>query len=113
MVLEGVFNYRFIVEIDIWFFGVLLWEIFFFGCRFYDRYSDKEVIEFIREYILFFCLSDCLNMVFVFMKGCWDILFLSRLCFSIIYMYFCVLRFDFNGFVFLVDVSVFGDYFDV
>lgn len=86
MVLEGVLNYRFIVEIDIWFFGVVFWEIFFFGFRFYEGCLDEEVMDYIREYVLLLCFVDCFVRIFFLMKECWDILFLSRLRFSIIYI---------------------------
>ncbi|XP_068728171.1 inactive tyrosine-protein kinase transmembrane receptor ROR1-like isoform X3 [Montipora capricornis] len=110
---EGVLNYRFTVETDIWSFGVLLWEIFSFGCRPHDGHSDKEVTELIREHILLPCPSDCPNTVFLLMKGCWDILPPSRPRFSTIYTHLCALRSDSNGLVPPVDVSVSGDYFDV
>ena len=94
---EGVLNYRFTVETDIWSFGVLLWEIFSFGARPHDRCTDEEVTERIREHVLLPCPSDCPNRVFVLMKECWDILPPSRPRFSTIYTHLCALRCDTNG----------------
>lgn len=94
---EGVLNYRFTVETDIWSFGVLLWEIFSFGARPHDRCTDEEVTERIREHVLLPCPSDCPNRVFVLMKECWDILPPSRPRFSTIYTHLCALRPDTNG----------------
>lgn len=94
---EGVLNYRFTVETDIWSFGVLLWEIFSFGARPHDRCTDEEVTERIREHLLLPCPSDCPNRVFVLMKECWDILPPSRPRFSTIYTHLCALRSDING----------------
>lgn len=104
MVFEGILNYRFIVEIDIWFFGVVLWEIFFFGLRLYEGFMDEDVMECIREYELLFCLVDCFFRIFVLMKECWDILLLSRFWFSVIYIYFCELRWDINGLCFVYEI---------
>ena len=48
---EGILNYRFTVETDIWSFGVVLWEIFSFGLRPYEGFTDEDVMERIREHI--------------------------------------------------------------
>lgn len=94
---EGVLNYRFTVETDIWSFGVVLWEIFSFGTKPHFGFTDDEVMERIREHVLLPCPSDCPNSVFVLMTECWDILPPSRPRFSTIYTHLCALRWDTNG----------------
>ncbi|KAK2550057.1 Inactive tyrosine-protein kinase transmembrane receptor ROR1 [Acropora cervicornis] len=94
---EGVLNFRFTVETDIWSFGVLLWEIFTFGSIPHEGYTDKEVTDRIREHVLLPCPSDCPSSVFVLMKECWDILPPSRPRFSTIYSHLCELRCNTNG----------------
>lgn len=94
---EGVLNYRFTVETDIWSFGVVLWEIFSFGSRPHEGCSDEEVMDHIREHVLLPCPADCPARIFVLMKECWDILPPSRPRFSTIYTHLCALRWDTNG----------------
>ena len=94
---EGILNYRFTVETDIWSFGVVLWEIFSFGSRPHCGFSDEEVMDRIREHVLLPCPPDCPLRVFVLMKECWDILPPSRPRFSTIYTHLCALRCDSNG----------------
>lgn len=94
---EGVLNFRFTVETDIWSFGVLLWEIFTFGSIPHEGYTDKDVTDRIREHVLLPCPSDCPNSVFVLMKECWDILPPSRPRFSTIYSHLSELRCNTNG----------------
>ena len=94
---EGILNYRFTVETDIWSFGVVLWEIFSFGLRPYEGFTDEDVMERIREHDLLNCPVDCPSGIFVLMKECWDILPPSRPRFSAIYTHLCELRWDTNG----------------
>lgn len=94
---EGVLNYRFTAETDIWSFGVVLWEIFSFGCRPHHGFTDEEVMERIREHVLLLCPTDCPPRIFVLMKECWDILPPSRPRFSTIYTHLCTLRWDSKG----------------
>ncbi|CAH3116792.1 unnamed protein product [Pocillopora meandrina] len=94
---EGVLNYRFTVETDIWSFGVVLWEIFSFGSRPHEGCSDEEVMDHIREHVLLPCPADCPARIFFLMKECWDILPPSRPRFSTIYTQLCALRWDTNG----------------
>jgi len=94
---EGILNYRFTVETDIWSFGVVLWEIFSFGSRPYEGFTDEDVMERIREHELLLCPVDCPSRIFVLMKECWDILPPSRPRFSAIYTHLCTIRWDTTG----------------
>ena len=91
---EGILNYKFTVETDIWSFGVVLWEIFSFGERPYDELSDEEVLESIREHVLLTSPEWCPARVYTLITDCWDILPPSRPRFRTLYTQLCALRCD-------------------
>lgn len=57
----------FVEEIDIWFFGVLFWEIYFSGLMFYYGMNDEEVILLVVDGNIFFCLKECFKEMYEIM----------------------------------------------
>lgn len=51
-------------EIDIWFFGVVLWEIYFSGLTLYYGMNDDEVIFLVEGGDIFFCFKECFNEMY-------------------------------------------------
>lgn len=57
---------------DVWSYGILLWEIYSFGCRPYVGFTNQEAIERIRNLQLLTCPDSCPARLFGLMKECWE-----------------------------------------
>lgn len=79
---------KFFIDLDIWFYGVVLWEVFSYGLQFYCGYFNQDVVEMIWNWQVLFCLDDCFVWVYVFMIECWNEFFSWWFCFKDIYSWF-------------------------
>lgn len=57
---------------DVWSYGVLLWEMYTFGCQPYTGFTNQEAIERIRNLQLLSCPDHCPARMFGLMRECWD-----------------------------------------
>ncbi|XP_020611795.1 inactive tyrosine-protein kinase transmembrane receptor ROR1-like isoform X2 [Orbicella faveolata] len=57
---------------DVWSYGILLWEIYSFGCRPYVGFTNQEAIERIRNLQLLTCPDSCPARLFGLMRECWE-----------------------------------------
>lgn len=85
MLFEFIFYNRYIIEFDVWVYGVVLWEIFFYGLQFYYGMVYEEVIYYVRDGNIFFCFENCFLELYNLMRLCWSKLFVDRFSFISIY----------------------------
>ncbi|XP_078352935.1 tyrosine-protein kinase transmembrane receptor Ror-like isoform X2 [Oculina patagonica] len=57
---------------DVWSYGVLLWEMYSFGCQPYNGSTNQEAIEQIRNLQLLSCPDSCPARMFGLMRECWE-----------------------------------------
>lgn len=57
---------------DVWSYGVLLWEVYTFGCQPFTGFTNQEAIERIRNLELLSCPDHCPARMFGLMRECWD-----------------------------------------
>lgn len=85
MPLESILYNKFIVESDVWAFGVVLWEIFTFALQPYYGMTHEEVVKYIQEGNIMKRPDDCPPQMYDLMKACWNRKPTSRPPFSTIY----------------------------
>lgn len=69
---EALNSLHFTHQTDVWSYGVLLWELYTYGCHPYAGYSNQEAIEQIRSLQLLSCPDDCPARMFGLMRECWE-----------------------------------------
>lgn len=69
---ETIRHNRFSVYSDIWSYGVLLWEIFTFGARPYERLTNAQVVQNILGGELLPQPDQCPDSVYQLMTKCWS-----------------------------------------
>ena len=72
-------------ENDVWSFGVLLWEIFSYGLKPYEQYSNAEVTNKVRALELLHYPDHWPRTVTTLMNNCWAVAASSRPKFVTIY----------------------------
>lgn len=68
---EAILYGKFTAESDVWSFGVVMWEVFSYGCQPYYGYTNQEVIDMIRARQLLACPDECPSHVYSMMVECW------------------------------------------
>ncbi|XP_028969176.1 tyrosine-protein kinase transmembrane receptor Ror-like [Galendromus occidentalis] len=68
---EAILYGKFTAESDVWSFGVVMWEVFSYGCQPYYGYNNQEVIDMIRARQLLPCPEECPSHVYSMMVECW------------------------------------------
>uniref|UniRef100_T1KPM7 Receptor protein-tyrosine kinase n=2 Tax=Tetranychus urticae TaxID=32264 RepID=T1KPM7_TETUR len=68
---ESIFYEKFTSASDVWSFGVVLWEIFSYGCQPYTGFSNEQVIDLIRDGHHLSCPEDCPPHFYSIMSECW------------------------------------------
>lgn len=68
---ESLLFGRYAQDTDIWSFGILLWEIFNYGCTPYSGCTNPEVIQMIRDRQLLMIPDECPQRVYQLMLECW------------------------------------------
>ncbi|XP_055933325.1 tyrosine-protein kinase transmembrane receptor Ror2-like isoform X1 [Argiope bruennichi] len=72
MPLESILYNKFIVESDVWAFGVVLWEIFTFALQPYYGMTHEEVVKYVQEGNILKRPDDCPAAIYDLMKACWN-----------------------------------------
>lgn len=85
MPLESILYNKFIVESDVWAFGVVLWEIFTFALQPYYGMTHEEVVKYVQEGNILKRPDDCPAAIYDLMKACWNRKPASRPPFKTVY----------------------------
>lgn len=86
---EAILYGKFTAESDVWSFGVVMWEVFSYGCQPYYGYSNQEVTEMIRARQLLPCPEECPSHVYSMMVECWHEVSARRPSFSELHNRLC------------------------
>ncbi|XP_022657021.1 tyrosine-protein kinase transmembrane receptor Ror-like isoform X3 [Varroa destructor] len=86
---EAILYGKFTAESDVWSFGVVMWEVFSYGCQPYYGYSNQEVTEMIRARQLLACPEECPSHVYSMMVECWHEVSARRPSFSELHNRLC------------------------
>ena len=68
---EAIRHNKFSVYSDIWSYGVVLWEVFTFGARPYDKLSNAQVVQSILNGKFLPQPDRCPESVYILMLKCW------------------------------------------
>ena len=69
---ESLLYGKFTLKSDVWSFGVLMWEVYTYGCQPYMGASNTEVIDYIKQGgVELECPALCPNAMYEVMRSCW------------------------------------------
>ncbi|XP_065842852.1 uncharacterized protein [Oscarella lobularis] len=72
MSIEAILHRLFTEKSDVWSFGVVLWEIFTFGCFPYPCMSSKDILSLLRRGNRLDCPENCSREMYDLMSECWN-----------------------------------------
>ncbi|EDV26533.1 uncharacterized protein TRIADDRAFT_8256, partial [Trichoplax adhaerens] len=67
---------------DIWSYGILLWELFSYGCQPYPQRSEDEILGLVEGGFRLDCPKGCPTSMYDIITSCWDILPQNRTTFE-------------------------------
>ncbi|RDD37197.1 Tyrosine-protein kinase CSK [Trichoplax sp. H2] len=79
---ESIKDESFTSQSDIWSYGILLWELFSYGCQPYPQRSEDEILGLVEGGFRLDCPKGCPTNMYDIITSCWDILPQNRTTFE-------------------------------